>query len=101
MSDYELEGGLQDLPEDVWKVNLMDITCSFTSEQFRRVAVREAVDGAVRCGRHCHQHNHPVLPNPNHTPCAASHAHWFLCVRQTQVTMPIVSKRHVHRHIIC
>ncbi|KAF8065494.1 hypothetical protein HT031_003095 [Scenedesmus sp. PABB004] len=34
----------QDLDAASWRVNLADITCSFTSDQFRRVGIKEAED---------------------------------------------------------
>lgn len=84
MSDYELEGGLQDLPEDVWKVNLMDITCSFTSEQFRRVAVREAVDGAVR----------QTLPSARSPRAAQPESHHLCCFTCTLVFVCASNSSH-------
>jgi uncharacterized protein (DUF58 family) len=45
MSDVKLDVELKDLDEDAYRVNLKDITCSFTSEDFRKVAIKEAVDG--------------------------------------------------------
>lgn len=42
--DVRLDVGLKDLDEDTYRVNLKDITCSFSSEEFRKVAIKEASD---------------------------------------------------------
>jgi hypothetical protein len=45
MSDVHVDAGLKDLDEETYRESLKDITCSFTSEEFRKVAIKEASDG--------------------------------------------------------
>jgi hypothetical protein len=45
MFPVKLDVGLKDLDEPTYKVNLQDLTCSFTSDEFRKVAIKEAKDG--------------------------------------------------------
>jgi hypothetical protein len=45
MFPVKLDVGLKDLDEPTYKVNLQDLTCSFTSDEFRKVALKEAKDG--------------------------------------------------------
>jgi hypothetical protein len=52
MFDVKLDVGLKDLDEDTYRVNLKDITCSFTSDEFRKVAIKEAADGAQPVSKH-------------------------------------------------
>jgi hypothetical protein len=45
MFGVKLDVGLKDLDDATYKVNLQDLTCSFTSDEFRKVALKEAKDG--------------------------------------------------------